>query len=169
MASPPGTSPQNPAYTIFRKCFCLLPNYKNASLSFRVRADDTIQVWVNTQLNVALAPTIGNWNSPTPWASKPSQPSWFRVGRNCIYVLVEDYHGFMGFDLVGSVQADGLMPLPAAGPQQQFQCPCESPTGIASARARASDEDQAVVQAILALAEKRRAERVIVRPDGQRP
>jgi hypothetical protein len=159
IASPPGTSVDNPAYTIFKKCFCLLPNFKNASLSFQVRADDTIQVWFNTQLNKALLPSLGNYNA-APLQSLPSNPAWFHVGRNCIYVLLEDFGGFMGFDLTGTIQATGLSPLPAFGADQSFDCPCRAAASGAAASKSAADGDQAVVREILRIAEERRLKKV---------
>src|ERR1019366_7603074 len=97
-ASGAGTTSNNPGYTIFRKCFCLLPNFTQPTLSFKIRADDTVQVWFNSQLNVALPPSPGNFNS-TVLTSAPSSPTWFHAGINCIYVLVEDFGGYAGFDL----------------------------------------------------------------------
>lgn len=160
VASPPGTSSSNPAYTIFRKCFCLLPHFTQPSATFTLRADDTVQVWFNSQLNVMLPPTQGHYNGPV-LTSLPSNPSWFHTGRNCIYVLVEDFGGYMGFDLDGTIQANGLMPLPAAGSGQQFQCPCETPIVGSSSRAARSavkSEDE-VVEALKRIAEQRRLER----------
>ncbi|HEX2076875.1 MAG TPA: hypothetical protein VHG08_04175 [Longimicrobium sp.] len=155
--SPPNTSVQNPAYTIFRKCFCLSPNFKNASLSFRVRADDNIQVWFNTILNTALAPTIGNWSpNLAPRVSLPSTPNWFRVGRNCIYVLLEDFGGHMGFDMEGTIQADGLAEQPAAGVAQTFPCACGD--SIKHPQAAAAEEQQ-VIRQIATIAEERLSRR----------
>jgi hypothetical protein len=162
---------ENPGYTIFRKCFCLLPNFKNASLKFNVRSDDAIQVWFNTQTNVALPPHPGNHAAATPWSSQASNPKWFRVGRNCIYVLLEDVGGFMGFDLVGTIQAEGLMPLPASGvkPDKEFECPCRGPKVIdnRSGSKRAVD-DKEVIRELTRIAEKRRLERAAAR-DVQQP
>jgi hypothetical protein len=123
--SPNGTSTPRPAYTIFRKCFCLSEGYKNALLRFDLRADDTVQAWLNTQLNPVLpAPYhfFGNFLS-TPLHGETDRG--FRVGRNCLYVLVEDTGGAMGFDLAGDVSADGLLPTAAYGVEQTFgQCSC---------------------------------------------
>lgn len=155
-----GVNPENPGYTIFRKCFCLLPGYKDANLSFQVRADDTIQVWLNTQVNQVLAPSWGHLNS-TPLSASTS--SGFRVGKNCVYVLLEDYYsGAMGFDLMGNVSADGLLPMPAAGTGQSFEpCACrQGPAGpqIPDRRnAMSVDDDNQVTQGILKIAEARRA------------
>jgi hypothetical protein len=159
VASPSGTSRETPAYTIFRKCFCLLPNYKNATLAFQVRADDTIQVWFNTQLNVALQPTLGNWNFGTPLSSLPSNANWFRVGKNCIYVLLEDIGGQMGFDLAGTIQADGLAPVPAFGPNQTFDCPCRTGTADQASSLRGADDEGRLLRELVKIAEERRLKR----------
>lgn len=151
-SSAPGVSGSNPGYTIFRKCFCLLPNFKNPTLSFQVRADNQVQVWFNSVLNVALPPSVGNFNSP-PLASQPSSPNWFRTGPNCIYVLVEDQGVLTGFDLAGTIQAEGLLPLPAAGTAQDFGCSCPGGTG----RSGATKTDEETVAQIRRIAEERRS------------
>lgn len=174
-ASPAGTSANNPAYTIFRKCFCLLPGFKEARLSFRTRADDSIQVWFNTQLNQLLAPSVGNFMliPPLPPLSGGTDKG-FRVGKNCLYALVEDTGGAMGFNMDGTVSAYGLLPTPAAGAGQSFApCACEtghpgtldaaSPRDAASVlgrRAAVVEEDEKqVIDAIIKVAEARRLER----------
>lgn len=158
----PGTF-SDPAYTIFRKCFCMLQAYTQPSLSFTVRADDTVQVWFNTQLNVVLAPTAGHYNLNV-LTSSPSNPNWFRPGRNCIYVLVENYTGYMGFDMKGVIQAYGLMQGAAEGANQDFPCPCTTDSARSSALPRASQSsvpsDDEVVNALKQIAERRRLERV---------
>jgi len=158
IASPPGTGTDNPAYTIFRKCFCLLQNYNNASLSFQIRADDTVQAWFNTQLNTALAPSAGHYNA-APLPSLASNPGWFHVGKNCIYVLLEDFGGYMGFDLTGTIQANGLSPLPALGADQTFDCPCRTAVPGSATSKTAVEDDQAVVREIVKIAEERRLKR----------
>ena len=158
--SAPGVNPANPAYTIFRKCFCLLPGYKDAKLNIQVRADDTIQVWLNNQVNQVIAPSWGNLNGPPLLGSTNKG---FRVGKNCLYVLLEDVYGVaMGFDLQGDVSANGLLPMPAAGTGQSFEpCACrgEGPTGAAGAVSamRVDDSDRQVISEIVKIAEARRA------------
>jgi len=162
---------ENPSYTIFRKCFCLLPGYKDAKLSFQARADDTIQVWLNTQMNQVLAPSWGNLNGPV---LSGASTNGFRVGKNCLYVLLEDiYYGAMGFDLAGTISAYGLLPMPAMGVGQSFEpCACRSggPVGVADASnamrvadptsaTRVQDSDEQVIREIVKLAEARRAAR----------
>lgn len=160
-AGSPGTT-GDPAYTLFRKCFCMLPQYTQPRIQFVVRADDTIQVWFNTQLNVLLPPSWGNFNQ-VALASVPSKPSWFRPGPNCLYVLVEDYGGLMGFDMKGEIQAFGLVPGAAAGASQQFPCPCATGRAKASSLASSTEQgfnDDEVVGELKKMAERRRLERV---------
>jgi hypothetical protein len=152
-ASAPGTSAANPSYTIFRKCFCLLPNFNSATLSFQLRADNTVQAWFNSATNVALAPVGGNLNG-TPRQSLPSSASWFRAGVNCLYVLVEDTGGAMGLNLQGTIQANGLMPLPATGVNATFTCPCASTAANSAADGRTRAE-------IVRIAEARRRARPV--------
>lgn len=173
-----GVNPENPGYTIFRKCFCLLPGFKDANLSLRVRADDTIQIWLNTQTNQVLAPSWGNLNG-TPLSA--STTKGFRVGKNCVYVLLEDYYyGAMGFDLLGSVSADGLLPVPAAGVGQSFEpCACRGQgpaehageVGLtkadAASRLKAEDSDEPAIGEIVKLADQRRAARQMKLFQGQ--
>lgn len=165
VTSPPGTADDNPGYTIFRKCFCLLPNFKDANLKFEVRADDSLQVWLNTQLNPVLSPSSGNYN-PQSTALSGFTKKGFVVGRNCIYVLVEDVGGQMGFDLKGDVTATGLLELPAAGTAGTFEpCACQKRdvghSGGKSAMNTMSvdEDDQQVVQEIVKIAEARRKEK----------
>lgn len=163
-----GVNVTNPGYTIFRKCFCLLPNYKNPSIAFRVRADDNIEIWLNTVLNKVLNQTPGNYSpSSTPLTSLPSQASWFRTGKNCLYVLVEDTGGatsggFTGFNLSGNVTATaGLLPFVLTSDQTEIPC-CKQathPAGAPTTARTAADDEQATIKAIVDLAEKRRASR----------
>jgi len=167
--SAPGTSQDNPSYTIFRKCFCLLPGYKEARLTIpSVRADDTIQVWLNSQINQVIAPAWGNFQG-TPLHG--STTNGFHVGKNCVYALVEDFGGHMGFDLLGDVTADGLLPTPAAGTGQSFEpCACrQGPAGLPDRRTAASDDDESAIQAIVKIAEARRAAKQRSQYQGQPP
>ncbi|HSY50876.1 MAG TPA: hypothetical protein VLC46_18880 [Thermoanaerobaculia bacterium] len=161
----PGTV-SDPAYTIFRKCFCMLQAYTQPALTFTVRADDTVQVWFNTQLNVALPASDGHYNT-TVLNSLPSNPNWFRPGSNCIYVLVENLGGWMGFDMEGIIQAYGLMPGAAEGAAQQFACPCTSgpngPKPPLTGRGTVTGDDE-VVNALKQIAERRRLARIQQRP-----
>lgn len=161
-ASATGTNTENPSYTIFRKCFCLLPGYNSVKLSLsQIRADDTIQIWLNSQVNQVLAPSWGNLNG-VPLSAGTS--NGFHVGKNCVYVLVEDYYGgAMGFDLVGSVQGNGVLPLPAAGVGQSFEpCACRSQGSVGPdprRTAELNDNDEQVIRELVKTAESRRAEK----------
>jgi hypothetical protein len=158
-------SPQDPGYSIFRKCFCLLPNYREAAMRFNLRADDNVQVWVNSVLNVAVPPNSGRWSWGTPIVSNPSQPSWFRAGRNCVYVLVENTSQHMGFTMDGSFTAEGLMPLPAVGPDMKFDCGCNSGVpGPANTAANMVQEERVVIEAISAIAKRRAASKSFIPP-----
>jgi len=163
-----GTSNINPSYTIFKKCYCLLPGYQNVDVKFRVRADDHITVWFNDTLHPLLQASMGNWNFGQPLNSLPTNSGYFHVGKNCIYVLLEDVGGHMGFTMDGNITADwGLLPRPAMGTGQTFEpCTCNTgPTGVASGNPRAlarkedGGDEQAVVDAIIKIAEARRRER----------
>lgn len=176
-ATTSATSPNRPAYSIFRKCFCLLDT-ANAQINIQVRADDMVHVWMNTVTNTMVSPRPGNHSSGSPWPypslQQPANPQYFRVGRNCIYVLVEDNvapAGHIGFALTGQVSAPGLMPNAATGVNGNFGacgCPTEPNSadvghgtvgpGTVGHGTPAADqaEDSAAVQAIVTFAEARR-------------
>jgi len=154
-------------YTIFRKCFCMM-SFSQARLSFNVRADDNIQVWLNTNLNTLLGPVQGGYSNPTPLAAGTTDQSKFRVGVNCLYALVEDVGGYMGFDLRGTVSAFGLMPMPASGTDVSFKpCDCNfsqapgsaQPSSAAATHGSEHFDDRQVVEAIVKIAEARKATR----------
>jgi hypothetical protein len=154
-----GTSVANPAYSIFRKCFCLMSGYQKPRISLDVRADDNVQVWLNTMTATLVGPAVGNWSSGAPLHGATEDPAKFKMGRNCVYVLVEDYrNGYFGFDLAGSVSALGLMPVAGAGVEVNFApCQCSEPHGgPGGAKAMSTDDDSAIVQAIVKIAEARR-------------
>jgi hypothetical protein len=182
--SSPGTSSSNPAYSLFRKCFCLMRGFTNPRLSFQIRADDNVQVWLNSVTQTLVGPILGNQNASVgPARSGSTQdPKMFREGRNCLYVLLEDNFpppGHMGFNLAGAVSANGLMPVAGAGVDVSF-APCQCPSGgpavgtatavtdIRNAERRSrianAEDDSDVVQAILRIAEARRLQRTKERP-----
>jgi hypothetical protein len=162
LSSAPGTSQTYPSYTLFRKCFCLAPGFNSPSLSFRVMNDDSIQIFLNTQLNTLYgpAPTMYATYSPLVTATA-AQLRYLHAGTNCIYALLEDTGGWMGFDLAGTFNANGLYPYAAhyaagAPPNQTFgRCPCAE-KGPA---ARANADERQVVNAIVKIAESRRRAR----------
>jgi hypothetical protein len=174
MASAPSTSSEVPAYTIFRKCFCLSPGFHDAKLNFDVRADDTIQIWFNSQMNQLLPPSWGHWDIQPTLRGGTSDPRWFRTGKNCIYVLVEDFGGHMGFDLKGDFSAYGLLPTPAKGVEQSFEpCACRpsGPVGAAEAAStkRIDDDEKQVIDAIRKIAADRGKARQLRQYQGETP
>ncbi len=160
-----GTSHGRPAYSLFRKCFCLLRGFANATLSIRVRADDHVQVWLNNLPNTLVAPAMGQYflsqGGPLQGAAQqagPTLPGYFREGRNCLYVLVEDLTGNVAFTLAGTVNAAGLMPNPAIGTNGNFGpcgCPSESLSADGSPGPLAASSDSEAIQAMVRLAEAR--------------
>ncbi|HEV7237717.1 MAG TPA: hypothetical protein VGQ36_00630 [Thermoanaerobaculia bacterium] len=152
--SDPGVTPVLPGYTIYRKCFCL-QDFSAPLISFTLRADDTVQVWFNSQVNVMLPPQTGNWNT-TAITSLPSKSSWFRTGTNCLYALVEDFLGLTGFDLSGTVTVTGPAPIPAFGTTPTYPCGCTTNPNPNGVEASASEDDSEVVAALIEIAEERR-------------
>jgi hypothetical protein len=151
-------------YSIFRKCFCLM-SFTQAKMAFDVRADDNITVWLNTTLNTILPASPGGFSNPTPLHAGTTDQGKFHVGVNCLYVLLEDLGGYMGFDLRGTMSAFGLMPMPASGTEVSFKpCDCNfSPPGAGGGaagemRRGATDfDDRQVIQEIVKIAETGRA------------
>lgn len=164
-------TPSNPAYTLFRKCFCLREGFAKAEVVLKARADDTIQVWLNTQLQTLVPPSWGNWNG-TPVSGGTTNQQWFHPGVNCIYVLVEDFRGHMGLNLVGTISAIGLLAEPAKGTTGSFEpCSCErghGPTGAAP-RGVGHEADQEVVNEIIKTAEARRTAKEKIEYRGKQP
>ena len=145
--SQPGPQP----YAIYRKCFCLMPGYQKAQLSFQIRGDDAIAVWLNSVTNTLVPGQSGNHGGPAISGPAPGLSPKFRTGVNCLYVLVEDTFSVVsGFNLAGTVTAYGLMPMAAAGTGTSF-APCQCPSGP-----QAAVEDRATIKAIVKFAEERR-------------
>jgi len=136
-------------------------SFTQAKLLFDVRADDNITVWLNTTLNTILPATQGHY-SGTPLQAGTTDQTKFKIGVNCIYVLVEDLGGYMGLDLRGYMSAYGLLPMPASGTATSFApCGCDfAPKGGGvNPAAKAETGDQTVVQEIIKIAESRQAAR----------
>lgn len=163
------TSPTNPGYTIYKKCFCLQNGYVEPRINFNIRADDAVTVWLNTILNTVLAPSAANHFAANPYTAATS--SGFRTGSNCLYVLVEDSgFGATGFDLNGTVSAyAGLLSTPAKGPNQSYApCSCSSNGGIRTTSdadpqifdLKAKNEEEETVKEIVKFAEERRLQRI---------
>lgn len=159
--SPPGTShdPTKLSYTLFRKCFCIINTTKGVSLSFKVKSDDSIQMWLNSQTNNILPVTNNLWASQTGVSRTIN--SGFRLGVNCIFALVEDVGNAGGFNLQGNIAGPGLWPYVAYGVGASFKpCDCPAPTPQASGGKRAAEVDptgEQVIKDIIAIAEKRAA------------
>jgi hypothetical protein len=147
-------------YSLYRKCFCLM-SFTQAKLAFDVRADDNVSVWLNTILSTILPPSPGGYSNAVPLHAGTTDQTKFKIGVNCLYVLVEDLGGYTGFDLRGYISAYGLMPMPAFGTQASFEpCGCNFPAkGGGKPDTNAEIDDKQVVQAILKIAEARRAAR----------
>ncbi len=127
-------------------------------------------MWLNTQVQPLLPPSWGNWNG-TPLSGSTTNQNWFHVGVNCIYVLVEDFHGQMGFDLVGTVSANGLLATPAKGYPSSFgPCSCSGgPAHLRDAKGVSQDDDQQVLNEIIKIAEARRAAKQKIQYKGKEP
>jgi hypothetical protein len=142
--TPTGASPSGQTtFAIFRKCFCLMPGYKQAQMSFKMRGDDGIGVWLNSFNNNIVAYQGGSFNGPA--INGPATAPQFQTGRNCLYVLVVDTGSVVtGFNLAGTVSAYGLMPMAAAGTGASFKpCTCEGP---------AAASEQATIKALVTVA-----------------
>lgn len=145
--------PGNPAWAVYRKCFCLMPGYTNPQLSFQLRGDDMVLVVLNSIGNTLVPLQGGRFGAGQPPIAASAQPSQFHAGVNCVLVLVLDTGSVVsGFDLAGTVSAYGLMPVAASGTGASFApCQCNgSPGGAAAINERAA------VQALVRIAEARR-------------
>ena len=142
--TPTGASPSGQVTAaIFRKCFCLMPGYKQAQLDFKMRGDDGVAVWLNSTSHLIVPYQGGSFNGPA--INGTATPSQFQRGRNCVYVLVVDTGSVVtGFNLAGTVSAYGLMPMAAAGTGASFKpCTCEGP---------AAASEQATIKALVKIA-----------------
>lgn len=167
-AATPGTSASVPAYSIFRKCFCLMQGFQNPQISIQFRADNQSQVWLNTVTAQLIPASLTSWNATNPLTGSLTDASKFRVGLNCIYVLVEDTGGAIGFVLSGTVTATGLLPVAGAGvgPNPTFgNCSCgdsgtPAPAGLPTSASASLPDENTVVRAIIELAEANLRERL---------
>lgn len=155
-----GTSPSGQTtYAVYRKCFCLTPNYKQAQLDFKMRGDDVVGVWLNSNNIVPIQG--GNFYGPV--INGAATPSQFQTGRNCLYVVVLDTGSVVtGFNLSGTVSAYGLMPMASAGLGASFKpCTCEGPATIS---------EEATIKAIVSAAKAAASNSgpIPIKPDGPR-
>lgn len=159
-ASPGGSSAQNPAYAIYRKCFCLPEKFGEANIRGSVRSDESIQIWLNLMGNQVLPVSPINLNNP-PYQINFTKQSAFRVGRNCIYVLVEDTGVHTGFNLAANVSAAGGTPMIAKGANMSFEpCACGNTKQLGAFQKKEDLEEREVLKEIVKTAEMRRIERI---------
>jgi hypothetical protein len=175
-----GSTLDNTGYSIFKKCFCLLPGFNNAFLSFKALTDDKASFYLNTIPN-SLGTVSGNAGGPA-FSGGTNNQNYFHVGKNCFFVYLEDQGGWMGFDLVGEIKANGLLPMVAAswnGTDISFEpCPCSNPTPTSprpgmpnSARvgAQAEYDDQQVINELVKFAEARRTAKQKIQDQRKEP
>jgi hypothetical protein len=166
-----GSNGNDHAWSLFRKCFCLAPNFNGAAMSFQTRHDESLQIMLNSLMNTVYGPAQANFaNGSVPLVTlSPGQLASLHAGKNCIYALLEDTGGAMGWDLTGNFNANGLYPYAAAGAQQSFPCDCGGqggavPNGASTSMTRSMQaDDSAVVAAIVKLAESRRKAKLLER------
>lgn len=163
-----GSSPANNGYVLFKKGFCLLPGFNPASLTFQIRADNQAFLYLNSVTN-PLGTVPQNFLSDKPFDGHTANQTYFKVGMNWLYVLVEDFGGGMGFDLVGDIKANGVLPNVARWDENAQDavfapCPCSTPPPNlpggpknATVRARAEEDDKKAINEIIKIAEAHRA------------
>lgn len=157
-AAGPGGSVNDPKYAIFRKCFCLPVKFSQPTIRGTVLNDDSIQIWLNSQLNTVVAPTPLNFASPLTFSY--NNQSKFRLGSNCLYALVEDTGGHMGFDLAANLTVvSALPPMIAKGPNMSYE-PCSCAQGKATDLQKMEMEEQETVRQIIKFAEERRLKKL---------
>ncbi len=158
-----GTNAINTGYAIYRKCFCLPQGYSQPRITGSVRSDDSIQMYLRSQLNTVLPPSQGNHNT-TPYTINYTNPAGFRVGTNCLYAYVEDTGGSTGFNFAGEVTANNVTPLIAQGVNMSYApCACnQGPIGISEQKKFDLDEKN-VVQEIVKMAEAKRIENIRIK------
>lgn len=170
--SPATTGPYDPGYTIYRKCFCVMPEAlvqtaaqgSGPIMNAKLRADDNVQVWLNNQLaGQLLSPVVqaGRWSWSTP-IDVIATASRFRPYINCVYVLVEDDRGGRtGFSMTGSVSSKlGLWDQAGStDPNSYKPCPCKDPNTKTAPGARLMSDEQEDIQGIVKYAEERRITR----------
>lgn len=94
----------NGVYT-YEYCFCLEKWFEDAQLVLDLRADDRAEVYLNGNL-VGMTPLTYSFNSPMPTNVTVTNQNLFRVGENCVEVVVFNTHGVVtGVNIDGSVTA----------------------------------------------------------------
>jgi hypothetical protein len=107
ISSYPSYSDNTNGEYIFESCFCLREGFGTPTLDLSLRADDEAVVFFNGHI---LGVTPGtSYDEPNPTQVTMSAADFFRVGRNCIRVAVENVSQVaMGFNLAGSIATPGL-------------------------------------------------------------
>jgi len=97
-----GTSLPGVTQLSFERCFCLAANARDVSLDLQLLADNEASVSLNDQRLTAVG---GAFTGPllTLHATGSPGDGFFRAGRNCLRVDVNDFGVFTGFTLAGSV------------------------------------------------------------------
>ena len=92
---------------VFELCFCLREGFSNPILNLSLRADDRAEVFLN---GGSLGSTPNpSFNTLAPYQVPVPPSNVFKVGRNCIRVVVENvYSVAMGLNLSGSITTNGL-------------------------------------------------------------
>jgi hypothetical protein len=162
-AAGPNASVLDPKYAIYRKCFCLPAAFTQPKIQGSVRNDDSIQIWFNSQLNTVLSPSPLNMNTVVigaPYTINYTDQTKFRIGRNCLYVLVEDTGGHTGFDLAANLTVNtAIPPMIATGPNMSFgNCTCGQGVPVAAMKKMETEDDEVIAQ-IVKFAEERRLKR----------
>ncbi len=94
----------NGVYT-YEYCFCLEKWFENARLIMDLRADDNAEVYLNGNF-VGATPLTYAFNTPLPTHIDVTNQTLFRVGENCIEVVVRNTHGVVtGVNIAGSITA----------------------------------------------------------------
>lgn len=110
---------------VYETCFCLCSGFTNASLTLTGLADNSANVY----LNGTAAPTsIGGYNSPYPVQFTDQQ--LFKVGTNCLSVVVNNLGGPTALAISGTVTATaGSCPTnQTGGPGSLKPSPTPAPT-----------------------------------------
>lgn len=158
-ASPSGASWITPAYSLFRKCFCMPQGAVEPRIIGKVLNDDSIQLWLNLMSNQLLTPNVRPLNNNPPNAyTLNSNATFFRTGINCLYALVEDTGGLTGFNLSGEIATAGPSPYIAEGITMSFSpCSCQTPRGL-NPQIKFDVEEKAMIKEIVKNQELKRLE-----------
>ena len=103
---PTADNDQNGKY-VFRRCFCLAPNFDTPNLTVSLRADDQATVFLNGVQIVATP--ISSFQTAAPTTATVMSQTSFKAGQNCLTVEVNNLSSVaMGLNLTGTMTAAGL-------------------------------------------------------------